>query len=58
MRVCMTAGVRVCCRCNLALMLITDLVLDTNLSVDWTVHLPFILHLAVLGQSHQHHLNQ
>jgi len=37
-------------RCNLAVMLMTDLVLDTSLCIDWTSHLPFILHLAILGQ--------
>jgi len=45
--------VPVCDRCNLALMLMTDLVLDTSLCVDWTVHLPFILHLAILGTYQQ-----
>jgi len=40
-------------RCNLALMLMTDLVLDTSLCIDWTVHLPFILHLAILGLLHR-----
>jgi len=46
MEVCVCVG-----RCNLALMLMTDLVLDTSLCIDWTVHLPFVLHLAILGQS-------
>jgi len=52
-RVCMRVYSEVCvraCRCNLALMLMTDLVVDTSLCIDWTVHLPFILHLAILGQ--------
>jgi len=30
-------------------MLLTDLVLESSVCVDWISHLPFILHLAVLG---------
>ena len=35
-------------RCNLAIMLLTDLLLYCA-EIDWTVHLPLILHLAFLG---------
>ena len=35
-------------RCNLAIMLLTDLLVDCA-EIDWTVHLPLILHLAFLG---------
>ncbi|CAH1777850.1 unnamed protein product [Owenia fusiformis] len=35
-------------RCNLAVMLLTDLVVD-GLDVDWTAHLPLMLHVIFLG---------
>ena len=41
------------CRCNLAMILLTDLVVDgLDLdchSVDWSVHLPLMLHIIFLG---------
>ena len=37
-------------RCNLAIMLLTDLVVDCT-DIDWTVHLPLILHIVFLGTS-------
>lgn len=37
-------------RCNLAVMLICDFVED-SVDIDWTVHLPLILHIVFLGKS-------
>ena len=36
-------------RCNLAVMLVTDFVVDC-VEVDWTVHLPLMLHIIFLGR--------
>ena len=36
------------CRCNLAVMLLTDLIVDCEV-VDWTAHLPLMLHIIFLG---------
>ena len=30
----------------------TDLVLDSSVCIDWTTHLPIILHMAILGLDH------
>ncbi|XP_063955306.1 protein furry homolog [Lytechinus pictus] len=38
-------------RCNLATVLLTDLVLE-KVDVDWQVHLPHILHVLFLGLDH------
>ena len=40
----------VCCRCNLAVMLLTNLIVDC-VDIDWTVHLPLMLHIVFLGES-------
>ncbi len=43
----------IACRCNLAVILLTDLVVDgLDLdchSVDWSVHVPLMLHIIFLG---------
>jgi len=36
-------------RCNFALMLLAELVLD-QASVDWAEHLPLMLHVIFLGE--------
>ena len=41
-------------RCNLGVMLITDLVVDC-VEIDWTVHLPLILHVVFLGKKTLEH---
>ncbi|XP_038055333.1 protein furry homolog-like isoform X2 [Patiria miniata] len=38
-------------RCNLATVLMTDLVSE-NLDIDWSIHLPQILHVLFLGLDH------
>lgn len=38
-------------RCNLALTLLTDVILDDNV-IDWSPHLPVILHIVFLGLDH------
>lgn len=41
-------------RCNLALTLLTDVILDDN-EIDWSPHLPVILHIVFLGLDHSRH---
>ncbi|ESO09038.1 hypothetical protein HELRODRAFT_109994 [Helobdella robusta] len=36
-------------RCNLAMMLLTDLLMDGMVPVDWSMHTPLILHIIFLG---------
>jgi hypothetical protein len=36
-------------KCNLALMLLTDLLVAVDVDVDWSIHLPLMLHMATLG---------
>lgn len=38
-------------RCNLALILLTDIVLD-GIQVDWTPHIPLMIHIIFLGLDH------
>ena len=38
-------------RCNLALMLISDVVID-GITIDWTPHIPLMLHIIFLGLDH------
>lgn len=38
-------------RCNLALILLTDIVLD-GIHVDWTPHIPLMIHIIFLGLDH------
>ncbi|KAE8748600.1 furry [Frankliniella occidentalis] len=38
-------------RCNLAVMLLTDIVVD-GVEVDWSVHVPLMLHMLFLGLDH------
>ncbi len=36
-------------RCNLAVMLLTDLIVD-GIDIDWSAHLPHMLHVIFLGK--------
>uniref|UniRef100_T1J0K0 DAD domain-containing protein n=1 Tax=Strigamia maritima TaxID=126957 RepID=T1J0K0_STRMM len=38
-------------RCNLAVMLLTDFVLD-GVDIDWSIHIPLMLHIIFLGLDH------
>lgn len=38
-------------RCNLAIMLLTDVVVD-GLEIDWSIHIPLMLHIIFLGLDH------
>lgn len=38
-------------RCNVAVMLLCDVVVD-GLEVDWTIHVPLMLHILFLGLDH------
>lgn len=40
------------CRCNVAVMLLTDIVVDGIPEVDWTLHVPIMLHILFLGLDH------
>lgn len=44
----------VCCTfsCNVAVMLLTDIVVDGIPGIDWTLHLPLMLHILFLGLDH------
>ncbi|XP_017861895.1 PREDICTED: protein furry isoform X7 [Drosophila arizonae] len=39
-------------RCNVAVMLLTDIVVDGIPGIDWTLHLPLMLHILFLGLDH------
>lgn len=39
-------------RCNVAVMLLTDIVVDGIQVLDWTLHIPTMLHIAFLGLDH------
>lgn len=39
-------------RCNVAVMLLSDIVVDGVAGVDWTLHLPLMLHILFLGLDH------
>ena len=45
----MECGVYTLCRCNFALMILSELVLELQCEVDWSEHLPLMLHVALLG---------
>lgn len=38
------------CRSNIAVMFLSDLVLD-GLEIDWSAHLPLMLHIIFLGKN-------
>lgn len=38
--------------CNVAVMLLTDIVVDGIPGIDWTLHLPLMLHILFLGLDH------
>ncbi|KAL5290083.1 FRY family protein [Megaselia abdita] len=39
-------------RCNVAVMLLTDIIIDGIPGIDWTLHLPLMLHISFLGLDH------
>ena len=39
-------------RCNLATILLSDLVFEGVEGIDWTQHIPLLLHIAFLGLDH------
>lgn len=39
-------------RCNVAVMLLNDIVIDGIPEVDWTLHVPIMLHILFLGLDH------
>lgn len=39
-------------RCNVAVMLLTEIVVDGIAGIDWTLHLPLMLHIVFLGLDH------
>jgi hypothetical protein len=39
-------------RCNVAVMLLTEIVVDGINGIDWTLHLPLMLHILFLGLDH------
>ncbi|KAG5678891.1 hypothetical protein PVAND_008517 [Polypedilum vanderplanki] len=39
-------------RCNVAVMLLTEIVVDGISGIDWTLHLPLMLHILFLGLDH------
>lgn len=39
-------------RCNVAVMLLTEIVIDGINAIDWTLHLPLMLHILFLGLDH------
>lgn len=39
-------------RCNVAVMLLVDIVIDGIPDVDWTLHLPIMMHILFLGLDH------
>lgn len=41
----------ICFRCNIAVMLLKDLPSD-SLDIDWSIHMPLMLHIALLGMDH------
>lgn len=41
----------ICCRCNVAVMLLVDVVVD-GVDLDWSIHVPLMLHILFLGLDH------
>lgn len=44
-----------CHRCNLAVILLTDVVVD-SIDVDWSMHMPLMLHILFLGMDQSRNL--
>lgn len=38
-------------RCNIAVLFMTEMVVDHSVRADWAVHLPLLLHALFLGMS-------
>ncbi|XP_044733095.1 protein furry isoform X3 [Chrysoperla carnea] len=43
-------------RCNVAVMLLTDVVTDGVPEIDWSIHIPLMLHILFLGMDHTRQL--
>lgn len=41
-------------RCNIAVIFMTEMVVDHSVREDWALHLPLLLHALFLGRSTQH----
>uniref|UniRef100_A0AAX7TYV3 Furry homolog, like n=1 Tax=Astatotilapia calliptera TaxID=8154 RepID=A0AAX7TYV3_ASTCA len=41
-------------RCNIAVILLTDLIVDHGVKVEWSAYLQLLLHAVFLGLDHQH----
>ncbi|XP_075923623.1 protein furry homolog-like isoform X1 [Petromyzon marinus] len=41
-------------RCSIAMILLTGLVVDHGVHLEWSIHLPVLLHAVFLGFDHQH----
>ncbi|XP_034439631.1 protein furry homolog-like isoform X7 [Hippoglossus hippoglossus] len=41
-------------RCNIAVILLTDLIVDHGVKVEWSAYLPLLLHAIFIGFDHQH----
>lgn len=39
-----------CYRCNIAVIFMTEMVVDHGVREDWTMHLPLLLHALFLGE--------
>lgn len=51
-----TEGFIVCYRCNIAVIFMTEMVVDHSVREDWIMHLPLLLHALFLGQFTLHSL--
>lgn len=38
------------CRCNIAVIFMTEMVVDHSVREDWALHLPLLLHALFLGR--------
>lgn len=45
-----TVGIFVCYRCNIAVIFMTEMVVDHSVREDWIMHLPLLLHALFLGE--------
>lgn len=42
------------CRCNIAVIFMTEMVVDHSVREDWALHLPLLLHALFLGKFLSH----
>lgn len=43
-----------CSRCNIAVILLTDLIVDHGVKVEWSAYLHLLLHAIFIGNCHAH----